>query len=812
MTLRATYRLQFEAQFPFAQGARLAPYLAALGVSHVYASPIAEARTGSRHGYDVTDHARISEERGGADGFRVMAAALRAHGLGIVLDIVPNHMATGRENRWWMDVLKHGPASQYARHFDIDWQSEEAALKGKVLAPFLGVPYAEALRTGALALVFDVETRALMVAYFDHRFPLRDEDERALLAQDAAPDKRRLAQWSAPDALAGLLSRQHYALCWWREAGTRINWRRFFDVAELIALRAEEPEVFEAVHALPFALYAEGLIDGVRVDHVDGLACPETYCRKLRARFAALEAGRPRQNGEAIVVVEKILGADERLSTSWGVDGTTGYDFMAEVSAFQHAAEGEALLTHLWQAYAHDDRSFDEIEREARASVLEESFAADLSRCATGFLKSAGAELSPILPRDSVTRALAKMLVELRVYRDYGGGTPDARSAAARFRQLSAALAGKAVEDTAFYRYGRLLSRNEVGSDPRLFSLSPDTFHARAKQRREDFPRAFLATATHDAKRGEDARARLATLSEIPEIWGEAVAQWFSLLAPFRDGAVEDDTLYMLLQTIVGAWPLDLSPGDREGLGAFHARLARAFEKGLREAKRRTSWLAIDAAYERAAQDLLRALFAHAPLVQSLCAFVNRIAAAGAANGLVQTALRNTLPGVPDLYQGTEYWDFSLVDPDNRRQVDFALRARTLDGDPGAARASWRDGVLKQRLVRRVLALRRERPDLFAAGDYLPLAPLGARASHVFAFSRRAGAHALIVVAARHVADALKDCEALAPSAAWWGDTRIEGFERGKLRALFADRVLDAQSLRLSDVLGALPVELLVSP
>ena len=845
MSIRATYRLQFHAGFTFGDAARLAPYFSGLGISHIYASPIAEAKKGSAHGYDVVDPSAISSERGGAAGFLEMAEALRKFGLGIILDIVPNHMAACFENRWWRHVLENGRSSRYAKYFDIDWSSDDQRLGGKLLAPFLSVPLQEALRSGSIKLVIDEETQSPTLTHYAPRFPRPPEDARVLLAEPFT--ESRAAQCNRPEALEALLARQRYVLCWWREADTRINWRRFFDITALAAIRMEEDEVFEAVHALPFDLYERGLIDGVRVDHVDGLTDPECYCRRLRARFSTLRRKRSVQNAEdAFIVVEKVLNTKETVPPCWHVDGTTGYDFMHEVGAFLHAESGKNALDALWRRMAGDDATIDAIEVAARSMLATSIFASALEQCASAFLRCAGPDTDQEISRPLLLRTLVRLLAQLRVYRaspeqpalleealaraTAGSAAAEtiglafiarilsdtepsagAAEAARRFHQLSATLAAKAVEDTTFYRYGRLLSRNEVGSDPRVFSLSASEFHQRAQRRNEQFPRSLLATATHDHKRGEDTRARLAILSELPDAWGSAVSGWYAELADIRPQGVEDDTLYMLLQTVVAAWPLDLDASEPRALDAFRARISIWLTKALREAKRKTSWTDINESYEVAAQNLLRMILVPGPVADSIERFVTRISAAGAANGIVQAALRLTMPGAPDLYQGTEYWDFSLVDPDNRGAADFNLRCRSLEESFDAARVGWRRGALKQQLIRRLLQLRADHAPLFAGGDYRPVAASGQRAAHVFAFTRHDKGGCVLVVTARHTAEPLLDGDALTPPAEWWADTTCAPECSSRLRGCFSTKVQSGGELPIAQCLVDLPVEIFVS-
>jgi (1->4)-alpha-D-glucan 1-alpha-D-glucosylmutase len=791
----ATYRVQFHAGFTFADAAALAPYFARLGVSHLYASPIATARLGSTHGYDVVDPTTINPALGGEDGFRAMVAALRAEGLGVVLDIVPNHVAVGGDdNAWWLDVLENGRASAFARMFDIDWAPGDSDLTGKILAPFLGAPYAEALAASDIRL--DVE-RLSVLAHGVHRFPLRRDDHAEVRA---APEAYDPATPDGRERLHALLERQHYRLAWWRTAGDAINWRRFFDITELAALRIEDSAVFEAVHELPLRLYREGLIDGLRVDHVDGLSDPPAYCRRLRQ---ALEAADPQRT--PWLVVEKILGADEALASDWGVDGTTGYEVMNEISALQHDPAAAEPLGRLWHEISGRTPDFESEERTARREILTHGFAGQLDATAAAFHRLARSELATRdLPLPALRRALAALIEVFSVYRTYaadtstppskalerakqagsaagpaldqigrwlaGDGDGDLRvEAIRRFEQLSAPVAAKAVEDTAFYRYGRLLSRNDVGFDPGRFSTTPAAFAERAAEQGRAFPASLLATATHDHKRGEDVRARLAVLSEMPSAWAEQAKAWLTL-APL-DG-VDPGDAHMLHQMVVGAWPLDLSPDDAEAMTAFADRLADWQRKALREAKLRTSWTVQDEAYEAACETYLRRLMTDdTDAFRRACAtFVETIAPAGVANSLVQTGLQLTLPGVPDLFQGTEFWDFSLVDPDNRRSVGYAARAAALSRDVDGA--DWRQGETKQALIRRLLTLRREQPTLFAA-PMRPLVLQGRRAEQALAFERVSNDNRLLIVAAIRCSEACMAQGAPTVDAAWWADTTL---------------------------------------
>jgi len=806
----ATYRLQLHKDFTFADAGARVDYFAALGVSHLYLSPILMARAGSMHGYDVIDQGRINPELGGEAGFRALAEAAKAAGLGLLVDIVPNHMAVGgADNRFWLDVLENGRDSAHAGLFDIDF--DNPGTDGKVLVPTLGDPYGEALAAGGLALIWDETLGKLAIAYGPHRMPIRPQDY-AEIAGGAAPAKADLARWQEPGALHALLERQNFRLAWWRTAGDLINWRRFFDVNELAGLRIEDEAVFEQVHAVTLRLYAEGLIDGVRIDHVDGLADPTAYLGKLKDRFDKLTPRRPEDapRDGPYVVVEKILGHGEALEPAWPVHGTTGYDFMNQVSAVQHDAEGEAVLDEFWETVSGRSADFAVEEAVARPEILQTAFAGQLAACARAFALVAAADpATRDLGAETLRRTLVGLISRLGVYRSYAVGAPrelepamvaaldaarkalpadrpsldfiqtvldghggdeaDRAEAIRRLNQLAAPVAAKAVEDTAFYRYSRLLSRNDVGFEAGHLATPVEAFLASGQARAGAAPYAMLTTATHDHKRGEDVRARLAVLSELPDTWRATVRVWFAMLED--DGIAKDDA-YALFQTLVGAWPLTLAADDRAGLAAFAKRIAGWREKSLREAKLRSSWAVPDADYEAVNQAWLRRLLdpdQSSAFLESLAAFVARIAPAGAINGLVQTALRCTWPGVPDLYQGGELWDFSLVDPDNRRPVDYDLRARLL-----AERSTdWTSGAAKQALILRLLSLRRADPALFTTGAPESLPTRGERAGHILAFTRRLDGRRISVAAILHAAAAVKDLGAT-PDADWWADTEVQ--------------------------------------
>lgn len=847
--LRATVRVQLHAGFTLDDAAAQVPYFSRLGISHVYASPILMARPGSSHGYDTLDYGRVNPELGGRDALCRLVMRLREYAMGLIVDIVPNHMAVGGTgNRWWEDLLAWGRASQYAHYFDVDWDAFAPWLHGRILAPFLDRPYGTALRDGVLRLVYEAETGMFFIHHHDHRFPVCPRHYAALLDSAGAPHAlcdalrelaplrgacmtdapalSRLAQWGkTPDGRAAiarvmeqhdtgtacgrsglhdLLVRQAYRLAWWRTTPDLINWRRFFDITGLAALSVEHDDVFDAVHGHIVALYADGLIDGVRVDHVDGLTQPRSYCRRLRQRLMAVQHLRPAMAPQSLSIhVEKILHDREHLPASWQVDGTTGYDFMDQVSAVLHDPAGTAPLDGLWRDHAIEDPTFATTQRNARVQVLNDVFAAELSRLRThlGHIAQCNVDTRDY-SMGRIGMVLQALLVEFHSYRTYfsddgsGGHQADhivlrgaarearrhllpschemldwivdtlgqagprdgsIRVAQQQFEHLTAPLAAKAVEDTSFYRYGRLLSRNEVGSDPGRISLSCAQFHKDNLHRYKAYPATLLATATHDHKRGEDARMRLAVLSEVAPHWRDLVNRWIIGNAHLRQRRMIPDRAdeMILYQSMLGAWPLEPWP-DAEARQVFHDRIVAWQIKALREAKRHTNWIDPDAEYERGCREFVgRLLDPHVSgaFIAEMDAIVARIAPAAAVNSITQVVLRLTLPGVPDLYQGTELWDFSLVDPDNRRPVDFTLRQTLMQHDTSLRRqaAQWRTGGVKMHLIQRLLAFRARYPLMFSKGTYEPVEVSGPAEQHVIAFLRREGGNVLLVVVVRCV-------------------------------------------------------------
>lgn len=788
MIPRATYRIQFHAGFTFADAEAIVPYLADLGVSHLYASPITMAATGSTHGYDVIDPTRINPELGGEEGLLSLVATLKAHGLGLIIDIVPNHMGVaGDENLWWMDVLEHGQASRYAPVFDIDWRE-------RVVLPVLGSPLPEALANGAVKLVARGEGQGVQL-YDGPIYPLRSD---VPLSGD----------------LAALLDQQHYRLTYWRAANDVLNWRRFFSINELAGVRIEDPAVFDLTHKLYFDLYERGLIDGVRVDHVDGLTDPAGYCRTLRERFDAIDPDR-----HAYIVVEKIVAAEEPFATDWTIEGTSGYDFMREVSEVLHDPTGQPALMETWEEVSDRSADFADEALTARFDLLEWQFEGQLTACVSAFHELAQGEGCDWVTAGMLRRALQRLLWVFPVYRTYGTGDDapaadgpirqaaydaalplmppgeapvldlvlgwlagdggkEAAEAVRRFQQLSAPIAAKGVEDTAFYRHAVLLSANDVGFEPGRFACSLTDFHEAMQGRAQRTPHALLATATHDHKRGEDARARLAVLSAVPEVWESHVGRWLALAEEHAE-TVDPADAYTLFQTLVGAW--------EEGDGTLLGRVHDWQRKALREAKLRSSWEAPDEAYETRCHELATWLLESedgAEFRQDFTRFMTRIAAAAQANTLAQTALHLLAPGVPDIYQGCELLDHSMVDPDNRRPVDFA-RPRDL-----LARGAAEGEAAKLRLVADLLARRKEGAAL-AHGRYEPLPVTGERAAHVLAFARVLSDERVDCAVAVRLGAALIDRQAPVPDAAWWGDTHVViAGERVPAAELFAQGVV----------------------
>ncbi|WPC65043.1 malto-oligosyltrehalose synthase [Rhodoferax ferrireducens] len=905
---RATYRLQFHKDFTFMDAIRILPYLARLGVSHVYCSPIQRARAGSMHGYDVVDHSEVNPELGGREGFERFAAALLERGMGMLLDMVPNHMGVmGGDNAWWMDVLENGPASLYAQHFDIDWQPLNPELTGKVLLPVLSDHYGDVLMSGNIVLHFEDSTGSLALRYFDHRFPLAPEsypqvlmlaqarlgdvDLAASLASTAtafghlpgrdasdpgarterARDKEllktRLARLAARqasvaqaiasavaelnlagarDALHALIEAQAYRLAYWRVAVDEINYRRFFDINELAALRMEREDVFEATQSFALDLAAAGLVDGLRIDHPDGLYDPARYFQQLQegyARRAGLMLEGPDEQGRPArplyVVAEKIAALHEEIPLDWHIHGMTGYRFTNSVNGLLVDPSAAAKFALIWRNFTAISESFDELAYAGKRDIIRTSLASELNVLSTELLRIARADRRT---RDYTLNALRRALTEvaacLPVYRTYfidqasaqdqryvdwavrdaehhsqdadlsifgfvrqtllGQALPDAsdslrqrvRRFANRFQQFSAPVAAKGVEDTAFYRYFPLCSLNEVGGDPSRFGVTVAAFHADNATRAEHWPHNMLATSTHDNKRSEDVRNRINVLSEMPARWRLALRRWRSQHRGLRHkleaagaavGAPSHADEYLLYQTLLGTLPVgDL---NETTLAPYRERMVLYMQKAAREAKLHTRWTHPDENYEAALEGFVRALLGHIEnntFLTELQTLGVTLAWFGALNSLSTTLLKLTSPGVPDFYQGHETIGLTLVDPDNRRPVDYEALNQSLASleslDPTqlpTLMTAPQDGRAKLWITWRLLALRRERPALFRDGDYTALKVSGARAQHVVAFTRRHEGATLVVIAGRLFARLLG--EAILPplGESVWADTTV---------------------------------------
>jgi (1->4)-alpha-D-glucan 1-alpha-D-glucosylmutase len=875
--LVATYRVQMRPEFGFDAAAEVVAYLAELGVSHLYCSPYLQAAAGSTHGYDVTDPSRVNEELGGEGGHERLARALSVHGMAQVLDVVPNHMAIiGRANAWWWDVLENGPASRYARYFDVDWDSPQARLRNTVLLPILPDHYGRVLEAGELLLVR--RDGGFEIHHHEHQMPVAPRSLDGLLAAAAAscgsPDlafiadacgslpeatatdpastarrhrdkgvlRGQLARLAAErpevaaaidaevaatnadvDRLDALMQRQNYRPAFWRTAGRELDYRRFFDVHTLVGLRVEDERVFADSHARILDWVRRGILDGLRVDHPDGLYDPGQYFERLR-----------RAAPRSWIVAEKILAPGERLPADWPVDGTTGYDFLRRADGLFVDPAGEAPLTALYAELTGAPADWPEVRRAAKLQALRELLAADVNRVAEVFLEVCERHRRHRdYTRHELREAIVEVAASLPVYRTYvraagrevsaddrraiSAAIEDARrrrpelddlldffrrlllreltgepegELAMRFQQLSAPAMAKGVEDTAFYTFNRLVSLNEVGGDPGRFGVSLAAFHRACAEAQARRPHSMLATSTHDTKRGEDARLRLHLLSEVPARWAAVVRGWYERNARHRrPGPLPDaNAEYLLYQTLVAAWPIGVE------------RLAAFLEKAAREAKTHTSWTRVDAGYEAALRGFAAALLADAEFRAEVEAFLAPLNAAARVASLSLTLLKLTAPGVPDIYQGSELWHLALVDPDNRRPVDYEQRRRLLAelgelagegrapaetharrdcaisagepagkgrtpaeaaeaaevaeaavvaeavrvGEPAGAEvdaagilARMDEGLPKLWVIRQALRLRRRRPAAFgSSGAYRPLAANGSRAAHAVAFER----------------------------------------------------------------------------
>jgi (1->4)-alpha-D-glucan 1-alpha-D-glucosylmutase len=911
---RATYRLQLNAGFTFRHAIAVVPYLAALGISHVYCSPYFRARAGSTHGYDVVDHNSFNPEIGTAQEFESFVSTLRAHDMGHIVDIVPNHVGIlGADNAWWMDVLENGEASAYAGFFDIDWAPPNPERAHKVLVPVLGAPYGIALERGELQLRFEPAGGSFAVFYHAHRMPLDPRTYPRILDRAAAlvtngeleiirrglatlPDRRatsaeqiaergqaktqqqqRLAALVAVnpaveaaleaavrsfngtaaepasfDALHELLEQQAYHLAYWRAAADDINYRRFFDVNDLAALRVDNEAVFEVTHRLLLQLIGAGKIDGLRVDHVDGLYDPAGYVRRLQRRINEVRGTDwPRA---LYLVVEKITASFEHLPQDWPVHGETGYHFANVVNRMLIDSATRVRMDRVYRGTTGETREWRDVAYECQQLVLRRSLASELNVATNQLTRIARAHRST---RDftfnTLRHALAEVIACFPVYRTYIAtsvadsdrryiewaiGTARRRRAASegsvfdfvraalllelpvlsdaqlravrafvmKFQQITAPITAKGIEDTALYRFNRLISLNEVGGEPGLYGGGVRAFHADAEQRLRHWPHEMLATSTHDSKRSEDVRARLDVLSEMTTPWRDAVRRWMRINRSRKrdldgDAAPSANDEYHFYQTLLGSWPAGSM--DPAAAGAYRERLEAYMIKAVREAKLRTSWTEPDSAYEEALLQFVRAVLEPRDsnlFLADFLEFQRAPARFGLYNSLSQTLLKLTAPGMPDVYQGNELWDFSLVDPDNRRPVDYGQRRAWLDalqqhgsGALPQLLEHIEDGRCKLLLTAKALQLRRARPQLFSHGDYRRLSVHGERAQHVCAFARHHAGRTLLVIAPRLYRRLLDDPALLPLGEAVWQDTLIELPREERSRDTFRNVLDDAQ-------------------
>jgi (1->4)-alpha-D-glucan 1-alpha-D-glucosylmutase len=935
---RATYRLQFSRDFTFADASALVDYLADLGVSHLYASPFLKARPGSAHGYDIIDHNLINPEIGTIEDLSALGERLRARGMGLILDFVPNHMGVGgKDNVWWLDVLEWGRLSPYAAFFDIDWRPPRPDLAGKVLLPVLGDHYGATLEKGEIRLRFDPAEGSFSAWYFDHRFPITPDRYASILhaapplAGKAGDELRRLldtltrreaagqkpqrvpnlyaegtrfkaaladlaarlpeasaALERAAESLNGtpgdaeswrrlheLLEAQHYRVAYWRVAADEINYRRFFNINDLAGIRIELPELFERAHRLVLTLVTERRLSGLRIDHIDGLFDPAAYCERLQ-REASSAAQLP--PGGFYVAVEKILAPYEALR-DWPIAGTTGYDFIREVGGLFIDPAGERPLLRSYRRFTGRSDSYEAALHAGKRRVTEVTLASETNVLAGEFHELSRSHWrSRDFTLNSMRAALEEVIAAFPIYRTYvsadgtdaedrryidwasaqakkrwpgadtsifdfiagvlsldlaqGGSGYDRGEVlllAMRFQQLTGPVMAKGAEDTAFYRHVPLLALNEVGGDPRRFGHSTAAFHRIAETRAARWPLAMLASTTHDTKRGEDARARLALLSELPREWRRHVALWCRLNRLRRgevDGEVAPDPKdeYFFYQTVLGAWPLDLSPEDAPALTNFCERVQETMIKAVREAKERSSWSNPNSDYEAVLSRFVAGALDGSrpnPFLQDMHGFVQALARRGAINSLAQTLIKLAAPGIPDTYQGGELWDFSMVDPDNRRPVAWSQRRRLLDElrlrftsrvverEAFTEMAeNWRDGREKLFLLWRALSFRAEHPALLAGGAYRPLETRGRHADHLCAFARIADGAKAVAVAPRLITSLLRDGGTID-----WADTVVALPEAASWRDVLSGRDLGRRNgaIAATEILGDFPVALLAA-
>jgi (1->4)-alpha-D-glucan 1-alpha-D-glucosylmutase len=932
-----TYRLQFNRWFTFSQAREIVPYLNALGVSDVYASPYFQASPDSLHGYDITNHNKLNTAIGSRKDYDAWIAELRARSMGQLLDFVPNHVGIAEPlNQWWMDVLENGPGSRHAPYFDVDWQPLKSDLHDKVLLPILSDQYGRVLERGELQVRF--EEGSFYLLYGERRLPIapgtyryvleialqnlseqKEEDfyaelQSILTALEYLPkrtetDPKRIAERirekeiikrrlerrcsEAPqvqqaiekalaqingepgeqrsfDALDTLLNAQSYRLAFWRVAAEEINYRRFFDVNDLAAIRVELPEVFDAIHRLTLELVSAGAVTGLRIDHPDGLYLPREYFDKLQQRCAkALGVGMPKDGRAIYMLAEKILMGPEALRRDWRVHGTTGYDFTNQVTQLMVDSSAETEITKTFHRFIGHSMPFGHLLYAKKLQVMKLSLANDVD--VLGNMLDRLSEQNRWY-RDFTLEALSRTVREaiacFPVYRTYlAPGEPvteedrqiveraiaaakrrnpameesifnflravslfrfppnlDAPARAEhthfvlKFQQATGPIMAKALEDTVFYIYNRLSALSEVGGEPQQFGLSVDAFHERNLDRKNNWPATLLATSTHDTKRSEDVRARIVALSEIPELWRRSLQRWRVSNRRWKrtinDAEAPDaNEEYLLYQTLLGTWPMQ-ADGEPEtaAMPDYVERIRAYMAKALHEAKINTSWIQPNEEWDAAMHDFVTKILDPSARNKFLPVFfpiAREIARLGAVNSLTQTLLKLTSPGVPDIYQGNEIWDYSLVDPDNRRPVDYTRRREMLESlataDPQHLMRTWPDGRIKLFLTQRVLQFRRDHVELFNTGEYLPLTPIGTFAECCVSFARRLADQWIVVIAPR-----LSSRIGFPPIGENWKDTMIELPETLSLKHahdLFTCRPIPAQAraVKLADALSILP-------
>jgi (1->4)-alpha-D-glucan 1-alpha-D-glucosylmutase len=847
----ATYRLQFNRDFTIADATALVDYLKELGISDLYSSPLFLATPESSHGYDVCNFEQIDPSLGSRKHLEQLSAALRDSGMGLLLDIVPNHMGAHPANCWWRDVLKNGPKSEFANYFDINWNSASPGLKGKVLLPILGDHYSTVLERGELQITGEKDD--LSLAYFNHRFPLSSHSiERFDLLNATDLTIARLnGTLGSPisfNQLHALIEMQHYRLAYWRVGAHEINYRRFFDVTARVSLRVEDEKVFEASHQFIFNLMHSGVITGLRIDHPDGLRDPSTYLERLNTHT----------RGKAYVVVEKILSGEERLPEHWPVHGTTGYDYLNHLNGIFVQRENQSAFNEIYSGFSGISEGFENVAFRSKREVLERMFISEVTSLAARLKKVVSQTRYAVdFVEADLRTAIIDFIAAFPVYRNYvtdqdkplsdtelkyieqalararertslkdkqpleflarilslacipgfdNALRTEAREFAIRFQQLSGPATAKGLEDTAFYRFNRFVSLNEVGGEPGRFGTSIEEFHSYNRDKSEKWPSSLLATSTHDTKRGEDLRARLNVLTEMPDEWRKAVHRWRDLNASLkRDNAPTANDEYLLYQVLVGTWTTD------EDRAQFRKRIQEYMLKATREAKTETSWTDPNEAYEKGTTEFVGQVLDSARFVTDLNAFSEDIAYFGTLNSLAQVLLKICSPGVPDIYQGTELWDLSLVDPDNRRLVDYTSRRNLLRDlrrkAPVSLLNDWKSGAVKLFTLMTALQARNEYREIFE-GAYQPVAVEGPRKDHLVGFAR-IGKTGTVICAVPRFLRTLAGGHPSYPATELWGETALSFTKNRRYRNRFTNE--EGNSLRAADLFRTFPVALLVA-